>query len=169
VVSGVYAVNNVPSSQAVELSMKTWFNASDNLNLQADPYAVTLASLVAVANLSYPAWTYGELAFATLELTTSNMATENGSTISAKIPAVRPRLDCTLLVGDNSSIGSTLTWCLPPTEFCSGGNLFVNFTPPPTPLGGYSCGTRTSNVGTVFSNSIFGYDDQFLENCHTWV
>lgn len=169
VVSGVYAVNNVPSSQAVELSMKTWFNASDNLNLQADPSAITLASLVAVANLSYPAWTYDELAFATLELTTSNMATENRATISAKIPAVRPRLDCTLLVGDNSSIGSTLTWCLPPTEFCSGANLFVNFTPPPTPLGGYSCGTRTSSVGTVFSNSIFGYDDQFLENCHTWV
>jgi hypothetical protein len=24
-------------------------------------------------------------------------------------------------------------------------------------------------VGTVFSNSIFGYDGGFLENCHTWV
>jgi hypothetical protein len=166
-VSGVFIFSKVPSSQPINLSMETWFDS--NFSLRADDTDTpVLASLVVLANLSSPALTYGELAFPNFEVMSKEDITTAGlSTVSAKLPAVRSKLNCTLSVGDRS-IGN-LTWEPEPWDNQTIGYIEISIPAipgPPSP-GGDSCSVQRDPISALH-NASFGYAST-AHGCPTWV
>jgi hypothetical protein len=94
--------NKNPSIQGVT----TKYNLTKPLTYQGAEVTVHLISNAIIElNLSYPAWTYGELALPlfTLSDTYKSHAT-GGVSVSAEIPAMRAAIDCYVLKEDEMNI-----------------------------------------------------------------
>lgn len=105
IVSGLLTVENVPYASAVSLKQLDKWNTNWTESSTDDRGAAVLLSLIESTNLSYPAFTYDELAFPTLGeaifVSNSNGNTQSAGLISVQVPAVRGKLECTRLAREH--------------------------------------------------------------------
>lgn len=99
----LYAIKSVPTSGSTILNRIDGFNLNHEFYASAqDDGAGILTSIVLNANLSYPAWTYDNLVFPSLSL--GVILSDNEGTLTARIPALRAVLNCTVSRTQNASI-----------------------------------------------------------------
>ncbi|KAI0424623.1 hypothetical protein F5Y09DRAFT_335611 [Xylaria sp. FL1042] len=98
-VSGLYITVPATSSQSVSLSQSDVFDFKLNNLFYDDDLAGTVAGLIAFDDLAYPKWTYGDLAFNTLEATNVPKDITPGTEVPfvAKMQATRPSLSCSVI------------------------------------------------------------------------
>jgi hypothetical protein len=100
IVSGLYTGNNVETFVPFHLQSADSFNPAWPNSVTNDGGAAVVASLTENLNLSYPPFTYGELAFPTLQSLTSASVyggSNSETTMTVTIPALRASLDCEYL------------------------------------------------------------------------
>jgi hypothetical protein len=122
--SGLFVTGDF--TQSSNLTQLSWFQPASNSNDSAihkvsSQYNLTeplhysqdngevivhlVGNSIIELNLSYPAWTYGELAFPLLTISnTSTTNATNAVSVSAQIPAVRADLQCDVLKNDEMNI-----------------------------------------------------------------
>jgi Protein of unknown function (DUF3433) len=99
VVSGLIFVQKVPYSGSIGLTQETWFNTTPNPEyLPAD--AENALNLIVQGNMTYPKWTYDELVFPNVSV--SSLADNSTDTyfdqaqyLNVVLPALRGRFNCT--------------------------------------------------------------------------
>jgi hypothetical protein len=99
--SGLYYIENVPSSQLIGVSRSDVFNLSmPNSNLsQGDNIAGAVTNLIFNQNLSFPQWTHENLVFPQLKLGPDVGNTDLSAesfTLHIQLPALRPSLICSV-------------------------------------------------------------------------
>jgi hypothetical protein len=98
--SSLFQALSIPTSTAVMLQANQSFLLQPPLleGLSIDDSPNVLSSLILTSNLSYPKWTFQDLAFAQYVPTVSLLSTPgfNASTasVAAVLPAIRGKLDC---------------------------------------------------------------------------
>ncbi|KAF9637189.1 hypothetical protein BFW01_g8085 [Lasiodiplodia theobromae] len=92
ITSGLYTVTSVSVSETVTLSQVDSFDFSQSSLFIDDRNAAAITSILEYTNLSYPAWTYGDLVFNKLD---TPVGIRGDGTINLNTPAYRARLDCT--------------------------------------------------------------------------
>ena len=98
--AGLYAAHPVSASRAAMSFAMDRIDVAWNAT-NGDNGAATTTSLIAQLNLTYPQWTYGELAFPTIKLTQAG--TEQGS-LKTRLPAHRASLNCNVLSSDQYNV-----------------------------------------------------------------
>ncbi len=164
--SGLYSSRSHETSSTVSATQTHWFNNTDSavgfstgLN---EPYSTsTTATLIQFDNLTYPRWTYDELALAQIHVLSST----NASSVSVQLPALQASVQCAAFPASafvNAS-GPGSYWLHPPLT-CGMSNTKFN-----------DSSTRKLS-GTVFRESSFfgGYyyergSNDFLATCGTFV
>ena len=142
VVSGVFSNAIVPLNGEVQLSQYTQFNLSTEVI--GDPYnnGTGIAGLILNANMSYPTWTWDELAFAQLRLRNQDVQDDQSSSpptnftsLHFTTPAIRSVLNCTSYSGVQamnatmirdlyaSNPGLTFSASLPGSSWCQSFGL----------------------------------------------
>ncbi|KAI0466084.1 hypothetical protein F4859DRAFT_498785 [Xylaria cf. heliscus] len=98
-VSGLYVTIPAATSQPVNFTQSDIFDFKMNNLFYEDDLAGTVAGLIAFDDLPYPKWTYGDLAFNTLEGTNVPDSEMAGSEVPfvTRLHATRPSLDCTVV------------------------------------------------------------------------
>ena len=94
VVSGLFTVQAVPLVQPVECQALDWFNTTGTISEFDGP---KLGSLIVEGNMSYPQWTYGNVALPSIETLPGNL---HASTLAIRSPALRAGLRCVLIPQD---------------------------------------------------------------------
>lgn len=110
VVAGLYTIGSPMPTSSCNLTQQTRWDLGDlspwasytQFWAQGDYKTQTVPGMIIHMNLSYPQWTYKDLAFPQLFLDGPHNATQNGSPnatsqhgfVTAQVPAVRPRLKC---------------------------------------------------------------------------
>ncbi|KAK5945145.1 hypothetical protein PMZ80_002349 [Knufia obscura] len=101
VVSGLFDPRPVPFTQEVTAKTLTWFNSSssDDYTVGAAAADFAIPALVLQSNMSYPQWTYDELAYPSIDLTsqTTGIARASGGSLALSVPAVRASVNCTVV------------------------------------------------------------------------
>ena len=137
VASGLYSPVTVLSSRAVQMQQTSVVNLSHIDLSEGDNFAGETTKLMMFYNLSNPLWTYGNLMFPKLDALIPDSflgsnTTYEGVSISMKLPALRPSLQCVMAPADNITIVSNVYYS---------GNMQLNVG-----------GTLTNgNVSGVFS------------------
>jgi hypothetical protein len=102
--TGLYNVEGVPTFSPISLDRLDFFDLNWNNSAKEDNGAGTLTSLVINSNLSYPSWTFDNLAFPTFavasDFNTSSDARDG--IITARVPALRAVLNCTVTLPNES-------------------------------------------------------------------
>jgi hypothetical protein len=100
--SGLFTVQPVPLISTIDnVRAINWFNTTGAPESTEDLSAGLVASMIVQGNMSYPAWTYDELALPEIELSlNSSTPSMNNGTITVKTPALRGRMDCTVVPKD---------------------------------------------------------------------
>ncbi|KAI0535917.1 hypothetical protein GGR58DRAFT_514997 [Xylaria digitata] len=114
-VSGLYVTVSATTSHSVILAQSDVFDFKMNNLFYEDNLAATVAGLIAFDDLAYPKWTYGDLAFNTLEATDVPKGIMTGTEVPfmAKMQATRPSLRCSVI----SSEAMMPSWDSRATEF----------------------------------------------------
>lgn len=140
-VSGLYVRQDVSTSEQLDVGRTDQFNLTWNTNIvqNYDKNAGMMLSLVHDFNLSYPKFTYDELAFPTLELPKNNDSVtkllKNATDLSLRtnVPSLRASLDCSSVPKDGINItydnlerevSLNVSVQLPPD--CKPGGVFAN-------------------------------------------
>ncbi|KAF3940892.1 hypothetical protein ABW19_dt0200430 [Dactylella cylindrospora] len=97
-VSGLYFSRLVSHVSTLSVEQATWFNSSQ-LEYSVNTTDNIISNLIISGNLSYPTWTYEDLAFAELVLP-NNTVEEAADAVTLEIPAIRPLLNCTIVPRD---------------------------------------------------------------------
>ncbi|KAI0380596.1 hypothetical protein F5Y04DRAFT_257054 [Hypomontagnella monticulosa] len=97
--SGLYAVAPVSQPQQVAMEQTDVFDMYRNNLFYSDGIAGTVAGLITYNNLSYPKWTYEDLALNTIQMTSaaSNIPIGMQAPLSTHIGAIRASLNCTTI------------------------------------------------------------------------
>ncbi|KAJ9616788.1 hypothetical protein H2200_000507 [Cladophialophora chaetospira] len=164
--SGLYSSKVTEISSSIRVTQTKWFNNSDaavgfssGLN---DPDSTSItATLIQYDNLTYPRWTYDELALAQIEVSSSINATH----VSTRLPAVRATVQCGVYppaVLVNVS-GPSYYWLHPPLSCGSSSTA-------------YNKSTTRKLSGTVFTEASYfgGYyyeygSNDFRATCGTFI
>ncbi|KAK6530441.1 hypothetical protein TWF694_003793 [Orbilia ellipsospora] len=96
-VSGLFFSQQFSRTSTLSVEQLTWFNTS------VPDYSVNntdniISSLIVTGNLSYPRWTYQDLALAQLGIPNNTMEAADAVTLS--VPAIRTTLNCTIVPQD---------------------------------------------------------------------
>jgi len=114
VASGLYIEEYVPLIREVSVQPQGWFSSADTAPANAPYYTETsfvpgfYTSLLDGVNLSYPAWTHGELALSKVaalpDVSThdENALPNNEFSFSVRLPALRGAMNCSALDQDAS-------------------------------------------------------------------
>lgn len=111
--SSLFQPLSIPTSEAVTLLPNQSFMLQPGLTAgeDMDEQPNILSSLILTSNLSYPQWTFENLAFAqyvpTVSLPSSSGFNASTASVAAVLPAVREKLDCRLY--DSTEITYNLT------------------------------------------------------------
>jgi hypothetical protein len=112
VASGLYIEEYVPLIREVSVQPQCWFSSADTAPANAPYYTETsfvpgfYTSLLDGVNLSYPAWTHGELALSKVaalpDVSThdENALPNNEFSLSVRLPALRGAMNCSALDQD---------------------------------------------------------------------
>lgn len=103
-VSGLFSARPVPSVVVTSPALQNWFNISscDDYDCASQTQFAT-PSLILQGNMSYPQWTWDELAFPAVDLSQKSTGIVNitGGNFQVEIPAVRGAVtNCTLVPQD---------------------------------------------------------------------
>jgi hypothetical protein len=110
VVSGLYIQDNIPHSHQVTVQQADQFNLTWNNSVAGDNSAGTIINLVQHTNLSYPQWTYDELAFPVLKITSRNASLENllshaaSLPLNVQVPTLRATSNCSRVPYQNINV-----------------------------------------------------------------
>ena len=134
VISGLYTIEYMPSVSDMLISQGDSWNMSYIQGFQTDDAATAVSSLIESANLSYPQFTYDELAFPTL-----NTITGSSGDVAFTVPALRAELVCEELPWETSNASMVWTYyktfgtpaitfnvTVPLPESCHYGSCFGN-------------------------------------------
>ncbi|KAI9759928.1 MAG: hypothetical protein M1840_002761 [Geoglossum simile] len=109
VVSGLYSAGGSAYSNEIGIQQLTWFNRSADYTFYVGDSINTAPSLttnlIGFANLSYPAWTYKDLALPSIAIKPVDRGGSyfnNATSLSVRMPAVRSRLNCTVFPTDKT-------------------------------------------------------------------
>lgn len=116
VVSGLYVFNAAPGSSNVVIHQLDQFNFNWPSSLNNDSNTGTTIATIENSTLSYPKFTYDELAFPTIRLSDQNELLQ--SVLQVQLPATRATLNCTVIPSQDITV-STST---------SGSDGHANFT-----------------------------------------
>ncbi|KAF3192977.1 hypothetical protein TWF225_010841 [Orbilia oligospora] len=96
-VSGLFYSQLAANASTLTVQQDTWFNVSFpdyNVNTTDD----IISSLIVSGNLSYPRWTYEDLAFGELSvLNDTTEAMDAADSVTVSVPAVRSALNCSII------------------------------------------------------------------------
>lgn len=95
VVSGLYILSAAPGSSGISIQQVDQFNLNWTNSVNNDSNAGTMFVLVEEFNLSYPKFTYDELALPTVQLPSQNEETYD--LLQLQLPATRATLNCTVV------------------------------------------------------------------------
>ncbi|KAJ2989294.1 hypothetical protein NUW58_g3540 [Xylaria curta] len=104
--SSLFVLSNVPLVAPVQLRIERSLSNSSLKSAEKPIISTITPPLILESNLGYPIFTYENLVFPTLSLY-SNGTTDDGFSLNATIPAVRPKMDCHL--HDKSSVTTDLS------------------------------------------------------------
>ncbi|PYI10640.1 hypothetical protein BO78DRAFT_305655 [Aspergillus sclerotiicarbonarius CBS 121057] len=109
-VSGLYSTQDVVYTRPASIARIDTFNysISPHSSTDSDPGLGLTGALVVAANMSYPAWTYGELVIPTLS--EDSLTDKDGKVQAQSLPALRANLTCDALPSD------TVFAVVPPEE-----------------------------------------------------
>jgi len=169
-VSGIWSPEPVPDTREVNVTATSSFNKSSTDDGRTGNNAF-IAGLVLGANLSYPQWTYGNLALTSIGMDagiSQSISDDDRTTLEVDLPALRSLLNCTIYTesqipdlafyptydgygthGDPTPHGMFLK--MPGPKSCA-GNSTVSFTP--------GLGDSIPSWQAYFTNTISG--------CPTW-
>ncbi|KAK6530644.1 hypothetical protein TWF281_007483 [Arthrobotrys megalospora] len=140
-VSGLFYAQLAASTSTLAVRQDTWFNTSLP-EYSSNTTDEIISSLIVSGNLSYPRWTYEDLAL--VELSMSNdIISQTADGVRLSVPAVRPALNCTVLPRDRYlelRLGEELP--IPRGQNLTELPVWVNISMPD------QCG----NYGTVYNN-----------------
>lgn len=105
VVSGLYVFNAAPGSSDVFIHQIDQFNLNWTYSLNNDSNAGTTIALIEKFNLSYPKFTYDELAFPTIRLSDQNEVLQN--VLQVQLPATRATLNCTVIPSQDITVSTS--------------------------------------------------------------
>ncbi|KAI0123773.1 hypothetical protein BJ170DRAFT_94376 [Xylariales sp. AK1849] len=99
IASGLYSTELVKSPVMVDLATTSVFNSSfyENTDIGLTSGVAYLVSMIYGQNLSYPAWTYGSLAFDQIDIQ-DNRTDMSDTNLTVRVPAVRASMNCTRLL-----------------------------------------------------------------------
>jgi hypothetical protein len=112
--SGLYTVENGSFSREINIQQLTWFNTSLSEVATEDLKQGTVASLIVEGNLSYPSWTYEEVAMPRITIKPQHGLfndlgqLKNSTSLNVRLPVVRGTLNCTILPG-NRLVNATVS------------------------------------------------------------
>jgi hypothetical protein len=110
VISSLYIRDNTPHNHQVTIQQADQFNLTWNNSVAGDNSAGTIINLVQHTNLSYPHWTYDELAFPVLKITSRNASFENllshaaSLPLTVQVPTLRATLNCSRVPYQNINV-----------------------------------------------------------------
>lgn len=105
IVSGLYISNVVAGSSDVSLQQTDRFNLSWTNSVNNDSNAGTMFASIENSNISYPTFTYDELALPTVQLSNQNKATQDK--LQIRLPATRTTLDCTVVPAQGINVSTS--------------------------------------------------------------
>lgn len=105
VVSGLYIFHAVSGSSGISIQRVDQFNLNWTNSVNNDSNAGTMFALIEEFNLSYPKFTYDELALPTIEL--GDQSQETSEMLQVQLPAVRATLDCTVVPSQGITVSTS--------------------------------------------------------------
>ncbi|KAF3914447.1 hypothetical protein AA313_de0201527 [Arthrobotrys entomopaga] len=97
-VSGLFFSELFSTASTLSVQQLTWFNTSVP-DYSANMTYNIISSLIVTGNLSYPRWTYQDLALAQLGIPNTT-TTEPADSVNLSVPAIRTALNCTIVPQD---------------------------------------------------------------------
>jgi hypothetical protein len=99
IAAGLFTVRSVSVTEHIGLRQQTWFASGNVPGSGWDP-AVLAGDLILNQNMSYPAWTFADLAFPHFEVvggrsSTGGTSRLSSSSVKGRVPAIRSKLNCT--------------------------------------------------------------------------
>jgi Protein of unknown function (DUF3433) len=160
IVSGLFTVEKVPTSQLGLVAQYDWFNGSSSLSINSE--AQSIAELVSLYNMPFPQWTYGGLVLPKIDVLPQKdfSGPETFTTIECTSTALRGRMNC------SSVVTVTNTTRIPGR----GGNhpilpkTLVDFSPTRGDRCSFGNGTTTGYTGSYTPSSGGGYFGQVYCN-----
>jgi Protein of unknown function (DUF3433) len=131
VVSGLYSVQDAPLTRTVPFQSEDVWNLTYDPARSARSWSASVAGILETLNVSYPDFTYDELAFPKMSLPQLNQLNFPSSLVTLRVPALRAKLDCHEVAPErviyNVTSGSTsvsANFSLPPN--CHRGSQYGN-------------------------------------------
>lgn len=132
VVSGLYYPQNVPFTHSAIAQQLTWFNSSSLdlsfINTKDDYLQRVVTELVVFGNLSYPEWTYDEVALPKIAIQPvdgiggGKNYLKDATSFNARLPAVRGIMNCTTVpierILNTEMLGKYLMLNISSAEYC---------------------------------------------------
>ena len=100
IVSGLFTIQDVPIARNATIQRLDQFHTVWNNSVGNDNSAAALTTLTESLNLTYPQFTYGELAMPSISLSASTKVETSGAKqipLTLRIPALRASLNCTMV------------------------------------------------------------------------
>lgn len=100
--SGLFTAQAIPLTKTIPVRLDDWYDlsldyTSGDWHTQNSPTRVlTISDLISFANISYPQWTYDDLAFPTMHVDNSSIGTSSSTPLTGRLPAVRVKTNCSL-------------------------------------------------------------------------
>lgn len=98
---GLFTAQAVPLTKTVPVRLDDWYDLSpsyisgDRFTQNSPTRVVTISDLISFANISYPQWTYDELAFPTMRIDDDSIGAST-MPLMGRLPAVRVKTNCSL-------------------------------------------------------------------------
>ena len=102
IVSGLFSVENIEVERTVHVHATSWFNTTVDPRIGAVTQHIQqgiTTSLIIHDNMSYPAWTYDEVAFPEISMQDNGtvVGATNATELNVVMPALRNVLNCTVV------------------------------------------------------------------------
>jgi len=170
VVSGLYTIDTISSSQEAVLGRADYFNTSWANSAMNDSSAAVVSSLTESLGLGYPPFTYEELALPSIKSRQSPSTSDANSQalLNVQLPSLRASLSCVALSSEMVNASSSYN----PRIESAGASVFASMPLPATcPYGGpggnltrldfsqsFTLRGNTSYVGKLLDLHVGPYD-----------
>ncbi|KAK5047627.1 hypothetical protein LTR84_006292 [Exophiala bonariae] len=98
IVSGVFVPTSIPFNTTTTLSQTSWFLSNGSGDDGSHGNNGIISSLIVEGSLSYPTWTYHDLALSSITLLqdSKESISQEGTILQSMIKAIRPTLNCSI-------------------------------------------------------------------------
>jgi Protein of unknown function (DUF3433) len=127
VVSGLYSVPNIPLKRTVSFQTEDVWNLNYATDREGGSPSSLVASLLETLNISYPDFTYNELAFPKMSFPGLSHSDFPSSLVTLRVPALRAELHCHELAPKRAIYNSTYN----SKNVVASTTVSVNFSLPP--------------------------------------